>query len=66
LEIIIRNKNKIKGRSVSEFARNLESNGWPSEFAREEVRDRVKYFEKRENRPVNKGDLNQITREIGG
>lgn len=46
MEIIIRDKNKIKGKSISEFQKNLVKEGWPSELSREQL-DRVSYLEKK-------------------
>lgn len=39
--------NRIKGKTVAEFDRNMEKEGWPSEFATEEDRDRVAFEEKK-------------------
>jgi hypothetical protein len=57
MEIIIKDKNKIKGKSISEFAKNLESEGWPSEFVNNEQRDKVKYMERKLGRPLRSSDL---------
>ena len=66
--IIVRGKERnlrtLKGKNVSEFSRNLESIGWPSEFANKEVEDRAKFIESKEGRPLAKGDLKKIAREI--
>jgi len=64
-QIIIKGKKTWKGKNIGEFARNMENNGWPSEFMNEEVRDRVAHVEKKERRPLNKMDIKKITRDIG-
>jgi hypothetical protein len=55
-QIIIKGKSeetkRLKGRNISELARNLESEGWPSEFKSEEDRDRVAFAEKKLGRPL--------------
>jgi len=51
---------KLKGKSVSEFGKNLESEGFPSEFRNEEERDKVKFLERKLGRPVRKSDLNLV------
>lgn len=56
-QIIIRSKNRWKGKNVTEMARNLESEGWPSEFRNEEERDRVAFAEKKLGRPIKRSDL---------
>ena len=43
--IIIKNKNSWKGKSLTEMARNLESEGFPAEVNRETL-DRMKQLEK--------------------
>jgi len=48
---------RLKGKNISEFAKNLESEGWPTEFRSEEERDRVKFIEKKLERPITKKDL---------
>ena len=65
MEIIIRNRNKIKGKSISEMARNLESEGWPSEFSNEEMRDRVQFLEKKKGGPISKQDIHNISQRKG-
>lgn len=64
LQIIIRNKNKWRGRNISEMASNLESTGWPSEFSSEEARDKVKWLENKERRPVTKRELLSINKPV--
>jgi hypothetical protein len=64
-QIIIRSSKtnpigKLKGRTVSEFARNLESEGWPSEFKNEGERDRVAFEERKLGRPITKADIKKI------
>ena len=56
---------RIKGKNVTEFSKNMESIGWPTEFSNEEMRDRVKYLEKRERRPLKKVDVPNIAKEMG-
>jgi hypothetical protein len=51
---------KLKGRNVSEFARNMESEGWPSEFANEGERDRVAFEEKKLGRAITRKELKKI------
>lgn len=60
-----RNIKRLKGKGISEFARNLESEGWPTEFYNEEIRDRVKFVEKKERRPLRKFDIPKISKEMG-
>ena len=59
------NRRRLKGKTVSEFAKNMESMGWPSEFTSEEHRDRVKSVERRNKRPLCPQDSAQIFREMG-
>jgi len=54
------NLKKLKGKHISELARNLESEGWPSEFTNEEERDRVKCLEKKLEHPLTKKDLLEL------
>jgi len=44
MEIIIRNKNKIKGKSITEFQKNLISEGYPAEISKQSI-DQIKYLE---------------------
>jgi len=64
MEIIIRDKEKdlkkLKGKNLSELAKNLESEGWPSEFRHEGERDKVKYLEKKLGRPLQKRDMRKL------
>ena len=64
MEIIIKgdreNLGRLKGKNVSELAKNLESEGWPTEFVSEEQRDRVKFLEKKLERPITRKDIKQI------
>ena len=46
MNIIIKDRNKIKGKSVSEFQRNLVKEGYPSEVSPAQL-DRIKYAEKK-------------------
>ena len=61
MEIIIRGKEedlkKLKGKDVCELGKNLESEGWPSEFSNEGERDRVKFLRRKLGRPIRKSDL---------
>jgi hypothetical protein len=64
-QIIIRSSKtnptgKLKGRNVSEFARNMESEGWPSEFKNEGERDRVSFEEKKLGRAITRTELKKI------
>ena len=51
------NRKRIKGKSVSELGRNLESEGWPSEFKDEGERDKVAFIERKLCRPLTRRDL---------
>ena len=50
MEIIIhgkeRDKKKLKGNTITEFAKNMQSEGWPAELTPAEA-DRIKYAERR-------------------
>ena len=60
-QIIIKGKKegqkRLKGKGISELSRNLESEGWPSEFRNEEERDKTEYFERKLGRPLTREDL---------
>ena len=56
---------RLKGKTISEFAKNVESHGWPSEFVNEEHRDRVKSLERKNERPLTRQDSMRISREMG-
>ncbi len=64
MEIIIRGKEqelkRLKGKSVCDLARNLESEGWPSEFRNDSERDRARFLERKLGRPLRKGDAEKI------
>ena len=64
MEIIIKYKEeslkRLKGKNISEFGKNLESEGWPSEFKNEGERDKVKFLEKKLGRPATKSDLKRF------
>jgi len=65
MEIIVKGDDaeelkKLKGKGITEFGKNLESEGFPSEFANEEERDKVKFLEKKLGRPARKPDLNRV------
>lgn len=66
MEVIIRGKEeslkRLKGKSVCDLARNLESEGWPSEFRNDSERDRARYLERKLGRPLRKGDAEKIAR----
>jgi hypothetical protein len=55
------NMKRLKGKNVSEFGKNLESEGWPSEFATEEQRDKVKFLENKLGRPLIREDVGQAS-----
>ena len=59
-----RQRERLKGKTISEFAKNLESEGWPTEFVNEEHRDRVKSEERRNERPLRHQDSIKISREM--
>jgi hypothetical protein len=60
VHIIIKGKEeslkRLKGKSITELGKNLESEGWPSEFRNEGERDRAKFLEKKLQRPLIKSD----------
>jgi len=64
MEIIIRDKEsslkRLKGKNLSELGKNLESEGWPSEFRNEAEQDKVKYFEKKLGRSLTKQDIKKL------
>ena len=64
MEIIIRGKEenlkRLKGKGVVDLAKNLESEGWPSEFRNEGERDKAKFLERKLGRPIKKSDLKQL------
>ena len=64
-QIIIKGKDeerkRLKGKTVAEFGKNLESEGWPSEFASEEQRDRVEFEERKAGRPLTREDTGRIS-----
>jgi len=64
MEIIIKGDEedlkRLKGKSISEFGKNLESEGFPSEFANEGEQDKVKFLEKKLGRPATKSDLRRF------
>lgn len=66
MHIIIKNKTRpsIKGRSVTELADNLVSSGWPDEFNCEETKDRARFIERKEHRPLTKADLSRIAADM--
>ena len=47
----------IKGKTVTEFDKNMESEGWPTEFASEEDRDRLAFEEKKRGRAIRKEEI---------
>jgi len=61
MEIIIKGDEvelkRLKGKNITEFGKNLESEGFPSEFKHEEEQDKVKFLEKKLGRPATKSDL---------
>jgi hypothetical protein len=59
-QIIIKSKTKWKGRNVTEMARNLEGEGWPSEFRNEGERDRVAFEEKKLGRAITRAELRKV------
>lgn len=61
--VIVKNKNKIKGKTVSEYAKNLESEGFPSEYSHPEMKERIRYIEK--DHRFRREDLEQIKRQVG-
>jgi len=65
MEIIIKGDDaeelkKLKGKNITEFGKNLESEGFPSEFASEGEQDKVKFLEKKLGRPATKSDLRHV------
>ena len=65
LQIIIKDKTnkKLKGKNISELARNLESEGWPSEFKDEGERDRVAFAERKLGRPLTRAYINRLNKK---
>jgi len=61
MHIIIKGKEenlkRLKGKSITELGKNLESEGWPSEFRNEGERDRAKFLEKKLGRPLIRADV---------
>jgi len=57
-------KARLKGKSVTEFSRNLEREGWPAEVGEEE-RDRVKYAEKRNRYSLKPHNAVEIKKNMG-
>ena len=59
-QIIIKGKSeevkRLKGKNITEFGKNLESEGWPSEFASEGHRDRIAFAERKLGRPLTRAD----------
>jgi len=47
----------LKGKTVTEFNKNMESEGWPTEFASEEDRDRLSFEEKKRGRAIRKEEV---------
>ncbi len=64
MHIIIKNKTSVKGRSITEFADNLVSAGWPDEFNCAETKDRARFIERKERRPLTKADLSRIVQDM--
>jgi len=66
MEIIIKGKEeslkRLKGKSVCDLAKNLESEGWPSEFRNEGERDKARFLEDKLGRPLRKGDAEKIAK----
>ena len=64
MEIIIKGDQedlkRLKGKNISELGKNLESEGFPSEFKHEEEQDKVKFLEKKLGRPATKSDLKRF------
>jgi len=64
MEIIIKGDQedlkRLKGKSISELGKNLESEGFPSEFKHEGEQDKVKFLEKKLGRPATKSDLKRF------
>ena len=64
--IIVKDKQSsmrtIKGKTVAEFDKNMESEGWPSDFASEEERDRIAFEEKKRGRALRPEDTVVDTR----
>lgn len=65
------NLKRLKGKTVTEFAKNLESLGYPSEFHNEEMRDRARSVEKRygntqwKRGSFTKADTQNIAKNMG-
>ena len=57
-------RKKLQGKTISEFSKNLESEGWPSEFSSEEMKDRFKYLERKEGRALKRIDIPKLAKEL--
>jgi len=51
------NRKRLKGKNISELGKNMESEGWPSEFVNEEQRDKVAFVERKLGRSLTRRDL---------
>jgi hypothetical protein len=58
-------RKRIKGKTITEFAKNLESEGWPTEFVNSEERDRIKFEERQKGRSLQKEDALKVKRTMG-
>jgi len=56
MHIIVRNKNSWKGKSVTEMAKNLQSEGYPPEVSNETF-DKMKFLEKKYGSKVFKKEI---------
>ena len=45
---------RLRGKNITEFAKNMESEGWPTEFANEEERSKVEFMERKAGAPLSK------------
>jgi len=60
----VHNRTRLKGKTVTDFAKNLQSEGWPPETDVEE-HDRIKYAERRNRYSLKTEDAVQIKKEMG-
>lgn len=58
MEIIIKDRNKIKGKSIVEFQKNLIKEGYPSEVSAATM-DKMRYIEKRDGY-LNRSNIHKV------
>ena len=58
------NLRRLKGKTITEFHKNLQKEGYPAEMGREEA-DRVKYAERRNRYALQKSHAYQVKKNMG-